>query len=91
MYEKKRTAAYNDHLRWRIVWKHGAEGKSQVRIAEELCVDKSTVSRMLKLFSQTGKVKKRAYPKEKSYRKLTKPAQLLILQPIQAFLKGNSV
>ena len=78
--EKNRTAAYSDDLRWRIVWKYEAEDKSQNRIAENLCVDKSTVSRTLKVFHQTGQVSKKPYPKEKSSRKLTKPAQLLILQ-----------
>lgn len=78
--EKSRTSAYNNDLRWRIVWQREAQGKSVDRIAQNLCVDKSTVSRVLKIFHLTGQVSKKSYPKDKSYRKLTSPAQLLILQ-----------
>ena len=46
---------------------------------QNLCVDKSTVSRILKLFHTNGSVSKRPYPKERAFRKFTTPAQLLIL------------
>ena len=42
-------------------------------------VDKSTVIRTLQLFYSSGSVAKRAYPKDKAFRKLSVPAQLLIL------------
>ncbi len=39
----------------------------------------TTVSRTLQLFESTGSVSKKVYPKDKAFRKLTTPAQLLIL------------
>ena len=74
-----RTSAYSNDLTWRIVWQHEAQGKSLSAIAESLCVDKFTVSRILRLFRQTGQISKKTYPKERSFRKLTSPAELLIL------------
>lgn len=78
--EKSRTAAYNSDLRWRIVWQHEIQSRSVDRIAQNLCVDRSTVRRVLKIFNLTGQVSKKSYPKDRSYCKLTKPAQLLILK-----------
>lgn len=78
--EKSRTKAYSNDLRWRMVWHHEAMEKSVGDIPQSLCVDKSTVYRTIKLFHQTGEVQPKAYPKEKSFRKLISPAQLLILQ-----------
>ena len=48
-------------------------------MARNVSVDKSTVYRISNLFCMTGSVKKKPYPKEKSYRKITPPVQLLIL------------
>jgi transposase len=65
-----------------MVWQKEALGYTCAKIAQNLCVDKSTVSRTLKLFHTThvtGSVSKRPYPKERAFRKLTTPAQLLIL------------
>lgn len=39
----------------------------------------STVTRILELFYTRGSVSKRAYPKDKAFRKLTSAAQLLIV------------
>jgi transposase len=78
--EKSRTAAYSNDLRWRIVWQHEGQRRTAAKIAENLCVDKSTVSRILGKFYLTGQVSKKPYPKDKSHRKLTNPAQMLILQ-----------
>ena len=47
-------------------------------IAQNLNIDKS-VYRILQLYFNTGTVSKRQYPKDKSTRKLTDPAQLLVL------------
>ena len=77
--EKSRTDAYSEDMRWRVVWQHDAMGKSAEDIAKNLCVDKSTIYRTLKLFHETGEVRKRPYP-ERSFIKLTNPAKLLILQ-----------
>ena len=48
-------------------------------MAKNLGVDKSTVSRVCLRFFTTGSLSKKPYPKDKAYRKLTTPAQLLIL------------
>ena len=75
-----RTKAYNEDLRWRIVWQGEALGYTQEKIAENLNVDRSTVSRILTLFHCSGEVSKKVYPKERASRKLTDPAQMLILR-----------
>ena len=51
-------------------------GYTYQKVAENLGDDKSNVYRILQLFESSGSVEKRKYPKE---RKLTTPAQLLIL------------
>ena len=78
--EKSRSSAYSEDLRWRMIWQKEALGYSCAKIAKNLCVDKSTVSRTLTLFHSTGNVSKRPYPEGRAYQKLTSPAQLLILQ-----------
>ena len=77
-YEPGRTSAYSEDLRWRIVWQSELLEYSQQRIAQNLGVDQSTVSRTIQLFHSTGSVSKRPYPKERAFRKLTSPCQLLI-------------
>ena len=44
-----------------------ALGYTYTKVAESLCVDKSTVSRTLTLFQTTGSVSKRPYPKERAF------------------------
>jgi len=63
-----------------MIWQREALGYTCTSIAENLNVDRKTVSRTLELFHATGSVSKRPYPKERAFRKLTQPAQLLILQ-----------
>ena len=77
--EHYRTKAYDDDVRWRIVWQREALGLCQREVARNLCVDRSTVSRIVCLFHATGTVSKKKYPSENAFRKLTDPAQLLIL------------
>ena len=74
--ESNKSSAYGEDLRWRIVWQKEALGYSDVVIAQNLNIDKSTVYRILQLFFNTETVSKRQYPKD---RKLTDPAQLLVL------------
>ncbi len=76
-----RTKAYNDDLRWRIVWQSEAIGLTQIKIAQNLCIDQS---RILNLFHSTAAVSKMVYPREKAFRKLTYPAQLLVLQLVMS-------
>ena len=78
-FERSRSSAYGEDLRWRMVWQCEAMGKPVEEVAYNLCVDKSTVYRVLQIFYQTGGVKKKVYPKECSYRKITTPAQLFIM------------
>ena len=77
--EPRRSSAYSDDLRWRMVWQSEALGCSYSTIAQNLNVDKSTVCRTIQLFYSTGTVSKRDYPKESAGRKLSNPAQLFIL------------
>ena len=77
--ESGRSSAYDEDLRWRMVWQRYGLGNSYDQIARNLCVDKATVWRTANLFNTTGKVSKRPYPKERAFRKLTAPAQLLVL------------
>ena len=62
-----------------MMWQVEALGYSHERVAQNVGVDPSTVSRTLELFLSTGSVSKKPYPKDKTFRKLTTPAQLLIL------------
>ena len=78
-FHKSRSSAYSEDMRWRMVWQREALGYSYADIAQNLCVDKSTVSRTLNLFRTTGSVAKKPYPEGKAFCKLTLPAQLLIL------------
>jgi len=81
-YEPHRSSAYSEDLRWRMVWQHLALGFSELRIAGNLGVDRSTVSRTIQLFLATGSVEKKNYPKHKAFRKLTTPVKLLILNSV---------
>jgi len=74
--EPLRCSAYSEDLRWRMVWQRQALGYT---VAKNLGVDKSTLYRTLQLFESSGSVEKGKYPKENAFRKLTTPAQLLIL------------
>ena len=69
--EPRQTSAYSDDLRWRMVW--------QKEVGNHLNVDPSTVCRIVHIFHQTGDVSKRKYPRERAFRKLTKPLELYLL------------
>ena len=77
--EPARCSAYSNDLRWRMVWQTEALGLSNEQAAKNLGVDKSTVSRIRHKFLTSGSIEKKAYPKDKAYRKLTSVAQLLVL------------
>ena len=78
-YKPKRSSAYSEDLRWRMVWQREALGHTYKQISKNLGVDGSTVQRTVVLFNATGSVHERAYPKERVFRKLTPIAQLFIL------------
>lgn len=77
--ESRRSSAYSEDLRWRVVWQREGLGYSCKEIAQNLNIDTSTVYRTLRLFHNSGSVCKKVYPKDRSSRKLTSPIQLLIL------------
>ena len=53
--ESKRTSAYSDDLRWRIVWQSEALGLNGRQIATNLCVHESTVWRVIEYDEENGK------------------------------------
>ena len=61
------------------MWQTEGLGYTQSQAAKNLCIDKSTVSRIVTCFKATVSVGKKPYPKEKASRKLTVPAQDFIL------------
>ena len=79
----RRTSAYSEDLRWRMVWQKEGLGLSNNDIASNLGVDPSTVSRVVSLFKATGSVQKRPYPKDaRPGKKLTKTVELTILHTV---------
>ena len=80
--ETHRTQAYSEDLRWRIIYQYYSLHKTYQQIAESLNVDKSTVSRIVVLFNETGTVSKRQYPDSHSasHRKLTEVDKLMIIE-----------
>ena len=74
--ERRHTSAYSDDLRWRVIWQREGLGYTYSKIAKNLCID---ANRILRLLLRSGSVSKRKYPSDRSFRKLTKPAELFIL------------
>ena len=60
--EGRRTKAYDNDLRWRMVYQVKVQNLRHREFARNLCVDQSTVSRTVALFDDTGDVKIRKYP-----------------------------
>ena len=58
--------AYSEDLRWRIVWQNQGLGLTHKEAALNVGVDRSTVSRTVKLFLTIGLVTKKKYPNEKN-------------------------
>ncbi|SMN02410.1 Mobile element protein [uncultured Candidatus Thioglobus sp.] len=77
--EPTRCNAYSEDLRYRIVWQTEALGYSSRQVGNNIGVDRSTVSRIRQRWLTFGTLKKATYPQDKAYRKLTTPAQLLVL------------
>ena len=67
--KKLHSSAYSKDLRWRIVWQRYGLQLDILKIAENLSVDKSTVSRVLHTFCSIGLVSKKAYPGSSSTQK----------------------
>jgi transposase len=75
--EPRRRSAYSPDLRWRMVWQTEVLGIRYKDVASHLNVDITTVWRTVKLFRQTGDVQKKAYPRERAYRKLSASLELI--------------
>ena len=82
--EKGRSSAYSEDIRWRIVWQREALQLPVEIIAKNLCIDKSTVRRILTIFHITGNVSKKPYPKNRAFRKISLPVQLFIIHLIMS-------
>ena len=66
------TEAYDEDLRWRMVYQYCALELTYREIASNLHVDPSTVQRVVQRFEQSGTVTKDAYPKGHNH-----PSQIL--------------
>ena len=80
--ETKRTCAYSNDLRWRMVWQREVLGYKYRTVAENLNVDVSTVWRVVKLFKDYGSVNKKHYSRDKSFQKLTSSLELHVLHVV---------
>ena len=80
--EERRTKAYSEDIRWRIVHQTELLRLSCQRVATNLQVDPSTVSRIVQLFRQTGNVLPKKYPSNQSTAKLTSIDKLHILEVV---------
>lgn len=79
----RKSSAYSEDLRWRIVWQREALGLTLDQVAGNLGVDPSTVSRIARNFEVSGSVQKKTYPKNaRPNKKLTKPVQLVIFHTL---------
>ena len=80
--ETKRSSAYSDDLRWRMVWQREILGHGYQTIAQNLNVDASTVWRAVKLFRDSGSVDNQYAKKSRSAQKLTAVLEFYILHTI---------
>ena len=78
--EEKRTKAYANDLRWRMVYQARVQEKTYREIAANLNVDHSTVCRTVALFDETGNVNPREYPSNVGTARLTEMDKLIILE-----------
>ena len=79
-YEKYRTRAYSDDIRWRVVYQRQALDYSLEKVAMCLGISVATVYRIEQMFNETGSVEKRKYPVNHGPSKLTDNDKLLILE-----------
>ncbi len=82
--EPDRTAAYDEDLRWRMVYQRYGLELSYQKIAMNLNVDQSTVCRVIARFDATGGVKTTERPQGQSHhlQKLTEIDQFLIMEVV---------
>ncbi len=77
--EPGRTKAYHSDLRWRMVYQRKVLDISTKKISENLCVDPSTVQRIVNLFDTSGSVEKKIHISN-AVRKISRADQLHILE-----------
>ena len=77
--EPKRSSAYSDDIRWRIIWQKEVLKLTDKEVAANLCISPSTVQRIIKLFKTTGGISKRSYRSEQAHRSITKPVEFFIV------------
>ena len=77
--EKWRRNAYSRGIRWRMLRQKESIGKTLDEVAQNLYIDKATVSSTLSSFHMTQSLKKKPHPKDKAFRKLTVSCQFFIV------------
>lgn len=77
--EPGRQTAYSEDLRWKMIWQYEVQDLTLDRVADNLCVDISTVHRTVNQFRTSGTVSKKLYSNNGRPVKLTKSVQLTIL------------
>ena len=82
--EPGRCTAYDEDLRWRVVYQRYGLSLSFEKIAANLNIDKSTACRVIALFDATGNVKKAKHPSGQSHhlQKMTEIDQFLIIEVV---------
>ena len=79
--ESHRCRAYDEDLRWRMVYQREALQYTYQEIASNLNVDVSTAWRTVQLFRNTGSVTKKKYNKDTlPHRKINESVLFVILQ-----------
>jgi len=78
-YERTRTNAYSEDLRWRIIYQRLALDYSLQHVADNLGVAVATVHRIETAFAESGSVGKKKYPEDHGPHKLTETDELFIL------------
>ena len=77
--EPCRSRAYDEDLKWRMVYQRKMLGLTYEQIANNLSVDVSTVWRNVRRFESEGNVQAR---KNKGYHKLTATEEIAILEVV---------
>ena len=80
--ESGRSKAYSSDLKWRMVYQKYSLDLSNTEIARRLNVDRSTVSRTLQLFEETGSVCSIQGYHENTCKKLSAYDELAIFEAI---------
>ena len=80
--ESARSKAYSSDLRWRMVYQRCVLGLSYAKVAQQLNVDPTTVSRTVQLFEETGTVCSIQGYHENTCKKLSTVDEFTIMEAI---------